>query len=227
MQEKAKTPDRPLKLDEAQEKSVLQFVQYGFTSREYVTQREILSFVEEHFRKTVTYGWLASFLERWEGIVIRTTVVAQEQLRLRIPREYLNDHISLIKEYVPLVPAELICSLDETGLADWEKQNTKPVIIPSHASTSTLHYPIDRAIRHHTLLCCVSASGDAYSPLLIAPHPKAQRIFEKGIRENIDLKLEIWQVPYVDAELFNQYIKETFITTVGANRESPDVPTSP
>jgi hypothetical protein len=77
-----------------------------------VTQREILSFVEEHFQKTVTYGWLASFLERREGIVIRATVVPQEQLRLRIPREYLNDYISLIKEYVPLVLAELIFNLD-------------------------------------------------------------------------------------------------------------------
>jgi hypothetical protein len=105
---------------------------------------------------------------------------------------------------VPLVPAELIFNSDETGLYDWEERKTKPVIIPSHASSSTLHYPIDRAIRHHALLCCVSASGDAYSPLFIAPYPKARRIFEKGIRENIDLKLEIRQVPYVDAELFNQ-----------------------
>jgi hypothetical protein len=160
-------------------------------SGKYVTQREILSFVEEHFQKTVTYGWLASFLERWEGIVIRTTVVPQEQLRRRIPREYQNDYISLIKEYVPLVPGELIFNLDETGLSDWEERKTRPVIIPSHTSPSTLHYPIDRAISHHALLCCVSASGDAYSPLLIALHPKARRIFEKGIRENIHLKLEI------------------------------------
>jgi hypothetical protein len=71
------------------------------------------------------------------------------------------------------------------------------------------------------LLCCIAASADAYSPLLITPHPKARRIFEKGIRENVDLKLEIWQVPYVDAELFNQYIKEIFIPTVTANLELP------
>jgi hypothetical protein len=120
---------------------------------------------------------------------------------------------------VPLVPAELIFNLGETGLSDWEERKTKPVIILSHASSSTLHYPIDRAIRHHTLHCCVSASGDAYSPLLLAPHPKARRIFEKGIRENIDMKLEIRQIPYVDAELFNQYIKEIFIPAVAANRE--------
>jgi hypothetical protein len=121
--------------------------------------------------------------------------VPQAQLRLRIPREYLNDHISLIKEYMPLVRAELIFGLEETSLSDWEERKTKPVIIPSHASSSTLHSPINRAIRRHTLFCCVSASGDAYSPFLIAPHPIARRIFEKGIRENVDLNLEILQVP--------------------------------
>jgi hypothetical protein len=77
------------------------------------------------------------------------------------------------------------------------------------------------------LLCYVSASGVAHSPLLIVPHPKARRISEKGIRENIGLKLEIRQVSYVDAELFNQYIKETFILTVVANRELPGCDNKP
>jgi hypothetical protein len=132
--------------------------------------------------------------------------VPQEQLRLWIPGEYLNDYISLIKKYVPLVSAELTLNSDETCFSDWEERKTKSVIIPFHASSSTLHCPIHRAIRYHTLLCCVSAFRDVYSPLLIVPHPRARRIFEKGIRENIDLKLEIRQVPYVDAELFNQYV---------------------
>jgi hypothetical protein len=100
--------------------------------------------------------------------------VPQEQLRLRIPREYLNDYISLIKEYVPLVLVELIFNLHETRLFNWDEWKTKLEIIPSHASPSTLHYPVDRAIHHHTLLYGVSASGDAHSPLLLAPHPKAR-----------------------------------------------------
>jgi hypothetical protein len=77
------------------------------------------------------------------------------------------------------------------------------------------------------LLCCVSASGDTYFPLLIAPHPKGRRIFEKGIGENIDLKLEIRQVPSVDAELFNQYLKIIFIPTFAANRELPGCANKP
>jgi hypothetical protein len=128
---------------------------------------------------------------------------------------------------VPLVPAELIFNLHETVLSDWEEQKKKPVIVPSHASSLTLHYPIGRAIRHRTLLCCISASGDAYSPLFIAPRPKTRRIFDKGTRENIDFKREIRQVLEVDAELFNQYIKERFIPTVASNLELPGCTNKP
>jgi transposase len=95
-----KPPHQPLKLSEEQEASVLQFVHNGFLSGNSVIQREILNFVKEHFRQTVTYGCLGSFLERWEAEIGWTVIRPQEQFRLQIPREYLNHHISLIKTYV-------------------------------------------------------------------------------------------------------------------------------
>jgi hypothetical protein len=56
---KARKPQEnhcPLKPEETPEQSALQFIQDGFTSGKYVTQREILSSVEQHCQKTVTYG---------------------------------------------------------------------------------------------------------------------------------------------------------------------------
>jgi hypothetical protein len=154
-------------------------------------------------------------------------VQPQEQLGLQIPREYLNRYISLIKTHVPLVPAELIFNIDETSPSDWEERRAKLVIVPSHASQTAPHYSVDRAIRHQTLLCCVLASGDAYCPLFIATRPKATKIFEKSVRENIDLKLEIRQTLYRDSELFTRYIREAFLPTVAANRELPGCANKP
>jgi hypothetical protein len=45
------------------------------------------------------------------------------------------------------------------------------------------------------------------------------RIVEMGVRENIDLKLEIRQIADVDAELFKKQINAIFIPTGAANRE--------
>jgi hypothetical protein len=83
-----------------------------------VTKREVLSFLAESFGKTVTHGWLASFLDRWSDHITRTVISLQEQLRLQIPRSFLDDYIPLIQPYVPLVPTELIFHLDEIGLSD-------------------------------------------------------------------------------------------------------------
>lgn len=222
-----KPAHRPLSLNPQQEELILQFIEQGFSSGQYVTQRELLSFVENNFRKTLTYGWLASFLERWADHIARVVVSPQEQLRLQVPRQFLDQYIAMIKAYVPLVPAELIFNLDETGLSDWEERKAKQVIVPQHAKHTALHYPVDRTIRHHTLLCCVSASGDASTPLLICPRPSATRIFEKGIREHVDVSLEIRPTAYVDAALFTKYMRDVFLPIVSAKRELPGCANKP
>jgi hypothetical protein len=77
------------------------------------------------------------------------------------------------------------------------------------------------------LLCCASASRDAYSPLLVAPGPNVARIFEKCVRENIDLKLEIRQTAYVDARILNVGIQDVFLPTIAANLELPGCANKP
>jgi hypothetical protein len=48
---------------------------------------------------------------------LRRIVVARQELpRRQIPWSYLDRHLALIKSWVPLVPAKLIFTLDETGL---------------------------------------------------------------------------------------------------------------
>jgi hypothetical protein len=46
-------------------------------------------------------------------------IVALGELpRLQVPRHYLNQYIELITMYVPVVPAELIDDMHQTGLSD-------------------------------------------------------------------------------------------------------------
>jgi hypothetical protein len=62
---KKKPPYRPLAL-ELQQEEVVQFVRNGFAFENYVTQCEILNYVEQNFGKTLTYGWLRTFRNRHE-----------------------------------------------------------------------------------------------------------------------------------------------------------------
>jgi hypothetical protein len=127
-------PHRLLTLEEDQEIFVLDFTRHEVSEGNYMTQREVLSFVAESFGKTVTHGWLSSFLGPWSDHITQTVVLPQEQLRLQIPRSFLDDYIRIIQTYIPLVPTELIFNLDETGLSDWEERKSTPVIVPSDAT---------------------------------------------------------------------------------------------
>jgi hypothetical protein len=85
----------------------------------------------------------------------------------------------------------------------------------------TLHYPVDREIRHQTLIGCVTAAGDAYCPLLLSADQSVRQIFETGVRDGIDLKVEIPSSPYVTQAIFNKHIDEVLIPAVISNRGLP------
>jgi hypothetical protein len=63
---------------------------------------------------------------------------------MEVPRHFLDGYLKLTKEYVPLVPSELIFNIDECGFSDWEERKEKPVIIPAEVQGTTLHYPINQ-----------------------------------------------------------------------------------
>jgi hypothetical protein len=49
---------------------------------------------------------MASFLKKHVNVICRSVVRPQENLRLEVLHEYLDQYIRLIKELVPLVPTE-------------------------------------------------------------------------------------------------------------------------
>jgi hypothetical protein len=216
-----KPPHRPTALNHDEIAAVVAFIRNAYSTKSYVTQRNILNFIETTFHKCLTYQWLASFLKTHGDLVCRSVVKPQEYVRLQIPREYLDAHINLIREWVPMVPTELIVNIDESGFSDWEERKPKSVVIPTEARAVTLHYPANRQIRHQTLVCCVTAAGDAYCPLLLSAQAVARDVFHHRIREGIDLRIEIAASPYVTSEIFEKYVDTVLIQAVEANRQRP------
>jgi hypothetical protein len=212
---------RPMSLTIEQEQIVCAFIRDGSDTGNYVTQRQLLNYIEENFQKTLTYGWVESFLSRHAEEVKSADVSPRELPRLQTPRRYLQGFIDLLRMYVPLVPSELIFNLDETGLSDWEERKRKRVLVRADRADYELHYPVDRAIRHQTLLCCISASGDAYCPLVLSANRGILAIFNRGVRENIDLQIRIVDSPYMTSDIFINYIRTVLIPAVENNRLLP------
>jgi hypothetical protein len=93
---------------------------------------------------------MAGFVASWRVKPLREkTIVAPGELpRLQVPHQDLNQYISLIKNGVSLIPAELIYNFDETDLSDWEDSKPKPTLIPTTPRDAMTHYPVNRQIRH-------------------------------------------------------------------------------
>jgi hypothetical protein len=112
----------------------------------------------------------------------------------------------------------LIFNIDECGFSDWEEQRPKPVLIPTEFERSVLHYPVNRAIRHQSLICCITAAGDAHCPLLVSREPSITQGFNHRHRGGIDLKIQIAKSAYVAKEIFESYDDTVLIPAVESNR---------
>jgi hypothetical protein len=167
------------------------------------------------------------FLDRHKSEVSGVTAAPQEKARLKVSRCYLEEHLTLIKKIVPIVPIELLFNLDETGLSEWENRRSKPVLIPTQEQESILHCPVDRSVKHHILLYCVTASGDSYCSMLIAPTASSRKLFDTGVKDHIDLIIEVRQPASATAELFHCYIMEVFFPALETNRQLPSCENKP
>jgi hypothetical protein len=126
--------------------------------------------------------------------------------------------VKFIKEYVPLVATELIFNIDGCGFSDWEERRPKPVLIPAELERSILHYPVNRAIRHQSLICCIAAPGDAYCPFLVSAEPSITQVFNGGPRDGIDLKVQIAESAYVTKEIFESHVGTVLIPAFESNK---------
>jgi hypothetical protein len=103
---KPKTPHQPLALTAIEQATIIRLINEGHTSGSHVTQRHVRSFVHVQFEKRPADRWVDCFLHRRAGAVCKTTLRPQENPGLQVSRQFLDDYIKLIKEYIPLVPTE-------------------------------------------------------------------------------------------------------------------------
>lgn len=76
-----------------------------------------------------------------------------------------------------LVEKIIVYNIDETGLSDWENRKPKIVIVPKDLENEDLHYPVNRGIRHITLVVTISKGGESYFPLVVTSDPSLEHIF--------------------------------------------------
>lgn len=193
---------RPLKIDPENEKIIIAKIISKRDSYDFMTITQIIKFVEENFKKSITKGWVNSFIYRHKDEL--------DESRLKVPRRYLKDFLDIVKVLITISPAELIYNIDETGLSDWEEKKPKIVVIPKELEYEKLNYPTNRGNRHVTLVFTILAGDDAYFPMAIASDSSLEKVFDLGIRRDTDLILKVSNSSYMNKDIFKVDIDRNF-----------------
>jgi hypothetical protein len=72
-----------------------------------------------------------SFLLLDEDHLSNRKSTPQERTRLEVPRVFLDETISCLRDFVQGMKADLVFNLDEVGMSDWEDRKDKKVIVPA------------------------------------------------------------------------------------------------
>ena len=119
--------------------------------------------------------------------------------------------------------SELVFNLDEIGYSEWESRKIKRVIVSTKTEESGVFHSIARSKAHISLLSCISASGDTLTPLLITKNSIPENFWNEGLRENENIIIRERNPPYMDSEIFHDYISNCFIPYVNSIRKTLQV----
>jgi hypothetical protein len=161
----------------------------AFRAGKGMTREELLQMVRQHYDRALMDGWVKAFIGPHLDALKTCRPLPQEDTRLTVSKVELEEHIQTMKVKVHVAGkfSELVFNLDELGSTDWEDRKVKKVIVPADVGKEDVYHAVSRRHRHITLLACVSAAGDAPTPMLIAGNPILESLWSRGFRPDEDV----------------------------------------
>jgi hypothetical protein len=162
-----------------------------------------------------------SFVLRHSDEIFKTKSTPQEQQRLQVPRMLLERTVWNLKEDIQRYVCELVFNLDEVGISDWEDRKAKTVIVPVTMSGQTIHHDISRTVTHISVIACVSTAKESLALYIITSQVLTsvqERLKKEGVRFGKDFVLRSNPSPYINAEIFLDYIRTVFLPNLAELR---------
>jgi hypothetical protein len=119
-------------------------------------------------------------------------------------------------------------NLDEIGISEWEDRTQRKVIVPSTMRGQTNFHGIHRNLKHVSVVAYISAAGKHMTPFFVCSqvHDTVERNFKtQGFRMGVDSILKRRNKPYMNSQLFREYISTVllpYINELRLNEEFAD-----
>jgi hypothetical protein len=90
---------RPHKFTDDQEREVIEIILTAANDLNFPTKREMPDEIENWHHKVMTYGWIHEFLRWHQDAIASVTVRPQEDPRLQIPHQFLEQYLVLVQKH--------------------------------------------------------------------------------------------------------------------------------
>jgi hypothetical protein len=113
--------------------------------------------------------------------------------------------------------AELVFNLDEVGISESDDQKTKIVIVPISVSEHTMHHKVNGNLTHVSVIACILAAKGGLTPYIVTSQDQIhvpEQSKKHGGRFGTDLILKARTKPYINTEIFLEYIRTVLLPTL-------------
>jgi hypothetical protein len=212
-------------LDPDAEQQMIDWIAKKAANHTAVNRTELLHECIERFGKSITRGWIDSFVTRHSEQLFETKSVPQENPRLEVPRAFLDAAVEGFRAHVHGACAELVFDLDEIGISEWEDRAARRVIVPSAMRGQTIFHSVHRNLKHISVVACISAAGEHMTPFFVCSqvNDAVERALKtQGFRMGIDLIIKRRNKPYVNSDLFHEYISTVLLPYIDELRTNDE-----
>jgi hypothetical protein len=132
-----------------------------------VTRTELIHYSKAKYTRSVSKGWVDSFILRHEADLTERKSTPQEEVRLEVPRLLLDETIPRLRHHVQGMKAELVFNLDEVDISKWEDRKHRKAIVPKAMDGQTIYHRVSRNVKHISIITCIRAGAKSLTPYIV------------------------------------------------------------
>jgi hypothetical protein len=113
-------------------------------------------------------------------------------------------------------------------VSEWEDRSERRVIVPSTMRGQTIYHAVHRNLKHISIVVCISAASEHMTSFLVCWQGNAaveRNLKIEGFRMGVDSILKSRHKPYMNSQLFAEYISTVllpYINKLRSNEEFAD-----
>jgi hypothetical protein len=165
--ESPKVRGRHFAIDEDSEAGILEWIEAQAEKSDAVTRTDPYRYYRAKYSVRISRGWLDALILRQQENLAETKSTPQEDMRLEVPRVFLNATVHHLRQYVQGMKAELVFNLDQLGVSQWEDRRDRKVVIPRTMSGQTTQHRASRNVKHMSIMKYISAAGESLTLYLM------------------------------------------------------------